>query len=117
MAVDVYNLGFVQYPQFDVLWEGNITSAGTYQLNAKVTDYQFLIVHYSYKTLMATQGCVINIGKNSNNVMTSSKGYVCIHGLQSVNAYTHYHFNASDFSKLVVDTVSSTYITLIVGVK
>ena len=118
MAVDVYNLGKLDYAQFDRLWYNTtISSTGTYQLAHKVTDYNFLIVHYSYYNLAARQANTIIIGKSSSNVKTGTNAYCCIHGLQNVNAITYFHFSSSDYSKLVVDQVTKCYITSIIGVK
>ena len=117
MAVDVYNLGKLENPKFDVLFEGKAMNVGSYSLNHKVTDYQFLIVHYSSTSIDVKHGYIVPILKNPSIVITSTNGYCGVHGNGSAKNIVYYHFS-TNYDSLVIDSsTSSAYITLIAGVK
>ena len=109
---DKYNLGTIQQGiSKAVLYDGSITSTGTYALNDSVYNYKLIIVEHCY-------GDGSNKYKLSNvivDIHNSISSYLICHGNGSYDNSATFHFS-NDGNNIVIDAYVGENITKIVGI-
>ena len=110
--MDKYNLGTVQQGiSKTVLYDGNISSAGTYALSDSVYNYKLIIVEHCY-------GDGRKLYKQSNvivGIYNDIYSYMICHGNESYSNSSVFHFS-NDGNNIVVDFDNGEHITKIIGI-
>ena len=109
---DVYTLGNVGGINKTLLWNGDITSMGTYTLNDSVNNYKMLVVeHYLlYQGIKFFQSLIItSIYTDPNNI------YIVAHGIGNDSSHATFYFS-TDSLNIVCNNVNGEYISKIYGI-
>ena len=111
--MDKYNLGVIQTGiSKTVLYDGNITSSGTFALSDSVYNYKLIIVEHVYG------GETNNMYRQSNviiDIYNDNKAYMVCHGNSTGTYHTMFHFSV-DGNNVITDDVNYEHITKIVGI-
>ena len=108
-----YNLGAVQTGfTKTVLWNGDITSKGTYTLNDSVNNYKMIIVeHY-----LLSGGVRYNQSMPICSIYTgSTDSYIVCHGNGNNSSYSFFYFSTDGLS-ITVPILTDEYISKIYGI-
>lgn len=96
-----------------VLYEGSISSTGTYTLADDVNNYNFIVINHTHNSTIYRQSNVLTKSEISKCIDKNNK-FLCVYGDGSASIYTTGYFNNNN---VIISDYNNEIITSITGYK
>ena len=96
-----------------VLYDGNISATGTYDLADNVNNYDFIVINHTHNSTIYRQSNVLTKSEISKCIDKNNK-FLCVYGDGSASIYTTGYFNEDN---IIITDYNGEVITSITGYK